>query len=145
MSSRLARDSPLPAFLDARTVSSGTTLTPDLVIVGGGPAGISLAMALAEAPINILLLESGGLEFEPATQKLYSGTQTGNVKYLELDGSRLRMLGGASNHWGGWTRPLDPSDFEKRDWLAYSGWPISYNALAKYFPRAQQLIEAGPV
>jgi choline dehydrogenase-like flavoprotein len=135
----------LPAFLDARTVPSGTTLTPDLVIVGSGPAGISLALALANAPIKILLLESGGLEFEQATQKLYSGPETGNVKYNALDACRLRMFGGASNHWGGWTRPLDPSDFAKRDWLPYSGWPISYNALAKYFPRAQELIEAGPV
>src|SRR6185369_11635000 len=79
------------------------------------------------------------------TQKLYGGSQAGNVKYLDLDASRLRMLGGASNHWGGWTRPLDPSDFEKRDWLPYSGWPIGHGDLARHFPRAQQLIEAGPV
>ncbi|HEX2594193.1 MAG TPA: GMC family oxidoreductase [Rhizomicrobium sp.] len=91
----------------------------------------------------MLLLESGGLEFEDDTQKLYAGTKTGNVNYLELDGSRLRMLGGASNHWGGWTRPLDPSDFEKREWLPFSGWPIPYGELARYFPHAQQMIEAG--
>jgi choline dehydrogenase-like flavoprotein len=133
----------MPAFLDARTIPSGTVLSPDLAIVGGGPAGITLAMALADLPIAIQLFESGGLEFETDTQKLYAGKKTGNVDYLALDGSRLRMLGGASNHWGGWTRPLDPSDFTKRDWLPFSGWPISYSDLAQYFPRAQQLIEAG--
>lgn len=135
----------MPTFLDARTVPSGTVLEPDLVVVGGGPAGITLALALARAPIKILLLESGGLDFDDKIQKLYSGEQAGNARYLELDGSRLRMLGGASNHWGGWTRPLDPSDFEKRDWLPHSGWPIGYQTLAPYFPRAQELIETGPV
>lgn len=133
----------MPAFLDARTIPSGTVLSPDLAIIGGGPAGISLATALADLPITIHLFESGGPEFDSVTQKLYAGEKTGNVNYLELDGSRLRMLGGASNHWGGWTRPLDPSDFIKRDWLPFSGWPISHTDLAQYFPRAQQSIEAG--
>lgn len=134
----------MPAFLDARTIAPDTVFSPDLAIVGGGPAGIALAMALADLPISIQLFESGGLAFEPDTQKLYAGSETGNINYLALDASRLRMLGGASNHWGGWTRPLDPGDFTKRDWLPFSGWPISYEDLARYFPRAQQLIEAGP-
>lgn len=134
----------MPAFLDARTIAPGTEFSPDLAIVGGGPAGIALAMALADLPITIQLFESGGLAFEPDTQKLYFGSETGNINYLALDASRLRMLGGASNHWGGWTRPLDPDDFTKRDWLPFSGWPIAYEDLARYFPRAQQLIEAGP-
>ncbi len=135
----------MAAFLDARSVPSGTVLEPDLVIVGGGVVGISLAMALELSPLRILLLESGGLEFEDATQKLYSGSLAGNVSYHPLDACRLRMLGGSSNHWGGWTRPLDPSDFEARSWLPYSGWPITYKNLVPYFPRAQELIEAGPV
>ena len=57
----------MPAFLDARTIPSGTVLSPDLAIIGGGPAGITLAMALANLPIRIQLFESGGLEFESNT------------------------------------------------------------------------------
>jgi choline dehydrogenase-like flavoprotein len=129
-------------FLDARQVPDGTLLTPDLAIIGGGPAGISLALALAGAPLKILLLESGGMEFDASTQALYGGAQSG-VPYLALDGSRLRCFGGSSNHWGGWSRPLDASDFEKRDWLPHSGWPFGLDALRPYLPRAQALIEAG--
>ena len=44
----------MTAFLDARSVPNATTLTPDLAIVGGGPAGISLTLALAD--IAALLL-----------------------------------------------------------------------------------------
>jgi choline dehydrogenase-like flavoprotein len=129
-------------FLDARQVPDGTVLLPDLAIIGGGPAGIALALALAGAPFKILLLESGGMEFDAATQALYGGSISG-TPYLTLDGSRLRFLGGSSNHWGGWCRPLDASDFERRDWLPYSGWPFGLAEIAPYLPRAQSLLEGG--
>jgi choline dehydrogenase-like flavoprotein len=133
----------LRAFLDARSVAQGTAIDTDLVIIGGGPAGISLALALADAPFKVLLLESGGMEFDGATQALYAGVETGD-HYLPLEACRLRFLGGSSNHWGGWCRPLDDIDFETRAWVPHSGWPISKSALTPYFARAQSLVEAGP-
>jgi choline dehydrogenase-like flavoprotein len=131
------------SFLDARQIPDGTELAPDLAIVGGGPAGITLALALANAPIRMLLLESGSMELEEPTQALYSGQEVG-VSYIPLDATRLRYLGGGTNHWGGWSRPLDEIDFEKREWLPYSGWPFSRQELEPYLLRAQGLIEAGP-
>ena len=103
----------MTALLDARTLPDRTVLAPDLVIIGGGPAGISLALALADTKLNILLLESGGQNFDAGTQKMYAGTQSGMV-YTPLEQGRLRFLGGSTNHWGGWCRPLDVIDFEKR-------------------------------
>ena len=41
----------------------------DVVIVGGGPAGITLALELAQADLRIALIESGGEEFDPDTQE----------------------------------------------------------------------------
>jgi choline dehydrogenase-like flavoprotein len=133
----------LAAFLDAHAIPDGTTLTPDLAIIGGGPAGISLALALEGSGHKILLLESGGLTFDSKTQSLYRGVESG-VSYVALDGGRLRFLGGSSNHWGGYCRPLDAVDFEARDWVPHSGWPIARTALEPYFARAQALVEAGP-
>jgi len=133
----------LTAFIDARTLPSGTVLEPDLAIIGGGPAGISLALALASTKLNILLLESGGLNFDPASQKMYAGSQSG-LSYIALDAGRLRYLGGGTNHWGGWCRPMDEVDFEARPWLPHSGWPFPRKALEPYYPRAQALVEAGP-
>ncbi len=49
----------MSAFIDARTIPAGTTIDTDLAIIGGGPAGISLALALASSPLRVVLLESG--------------------------------------------------------------------------------------
>jgi len=132
----------LTALIDARSLPDATVLTPDLAIIGGGPAGISLALALANSKLNIVLLESGGLNFDPNIQNMYAGTETG-VRYTALDAGRLRFLGGSTNHWGGWCRPMDAIDFEARDWMPHSGWPITRKALEPYYPRAQELVEAG--
>ncbi len=131
------------AFIDARSLPAGTALETDLVIIGGGPAGISLALALAGTPIRMILLEGGGEKPDALTQALYSGQEEG-VRYIGLDVTRLRYLGGCSNHWGGWCRPLDPIDFETREWLAHSGWPFGREEIEPYLPRAQKLVQAGP-
>jgi choline dehydrogenase-like flavoprotein len=131
------------AFLDARSVPAGSTIETDLAIIGGGPAGIALALALRNTPIRVLLLESGGTAFESATQALYAGEETG-ASYIPLEATRLRYLGGCSNHWGGWCRPLDPIDFESRAWFPHSGWPFARKEIEPYFARAQALVEAGP-
>ncbi|MDE2630209.1 MAG: GMC family oxidoreductase [Alphaproteobacteria bacterium] len=133
----------MSAFIDARAVPEGTVLHPDLAIVGGGPAGISLALALTASPLRMVLLESGGMTFDAKTQALYEGSIAG-APYLTLEATRLRYLGGSTNHWGGWCRPFDEIDFEARNWLPYSGWPFGRKEIDRYFPRAQSLCEAGP-
>lgn len=133
----------MTALIDARTIPDGQILTPDLAIVGAGPAGISLALALKDSKISIALLESGGTSFDPEIQKMYAGMETG-VRYTALDAGRLRFMGGSTNHWGGYCRPLDEIDFETRAWVPHSGWPFSRAAIEPYFQRAQALCEAGP-
>ena len=110
----------MTALIDARSLPAATMLEPDLAIIGGGPAGISLALALANTRLKVLLMESGGMNFDPKIQNMYSGSETG-VRYEPLDAGRLRLLGGGSNHWGGWCRPMDESDFEAHEWMPHSG------------------------
>ena len=83
------------AFIDARSVPNHSTIETDLAIIGGGPAGIALALALAGAPFRVLLIESGGQQFDTATQRLYAGMETG-VSYIPLENTRLRYFGGCS-------------------------------------------------
>ena len=120
------------------------TLPPsDVCIVGAGAAGITLARALVAQGRSVCLLESGGLDFEQATQDLYRGANVG-MPYYDLDESRLRFFGGTVSIWGGRCALLDPIDFEKRDWVPHSGWPIDRSDLDPYYRRAHDLFELGP-
>ena len=130
-------------ILDARDMPDGETLSADLVIVGAGAAGISMALELADTSIGVLLLESGGLRTEKATQDLYSGTVADERLHSPPDTYRQRRFGGSTTIWGGRCMPLDEIDFEFRDYMPNSGWPIDLSALMPFYPKANQLCEAG--
>lgn len=40
--------------------------------------------------------------------------------------------------------PLDPIDFEMRDYVPHSGWPLEFSDLLPFYQRANALCEAGP-
>ena len=121
--------------IDSRTLPSNTTIETDVCIVGGGAAGITLALELAQQPFRVVLLESGGLEPDPETQALCQGTSTGHP-YAPLDQVRLRYFGGTTNHWSGWCRPFEPIDFEAREGIPHTGWPIQYAEIQPFYRRA---------
>jgi choline dehydrogenase-like flavoprotein len=126
---------------DLKQDDVGKLLQADLCIVGGGMAGIALAKEFANTGHSVVLLESGGLQFDRPTQDLYQGT---NVRGdFSLTTSRFRMLGGTSYVWGGWSAPLDEIDFQQREWVPHSGWPITRAELVPYYRRAQPLCELG--
>ncbi|MYA73919.1 MAG: GMC family oxidoreductase [Acidimicrobiaceae bacterium] len=122
----LLRISRIKMLTDARTLNSGSSHQADVCIIGGGAAGITMAMELLNSDLRVLLLESGGTESDAATQALAQGESIGApVTSLDnpvsLDQTRLRYLGGTTNHWAGFCRPLSPIDFETRDHLLVWG------------------------
>jgi choline dehydrogenase-like flavoprotein len=130
-------------IVDARTLDDGIELMASVVIIGGGVAGITMALELEAKGIDAILLESGGRTPDDATRDLYRGESTA-LPYRFADGCRSRFLGGSSNCWGGWCRPFDDWDFEQRDWVAHSGWPIKAGDLAPYYPRTHRYLDLGP-
>ena len=74
-------------------------------------------------------------------QALYHGA-TGAVRYLPLEGVRLRYLGGTTNHWTGQSVPLDATDFEARSWVPDSGWPIAYEEYLRHLADARAICES---
>jgi choline dehydrogenase-like flavoprotein len=130
-------------FIDTRGVEQGSVVETTVCIIGGGVAGITLAMEMDKMGIDTCLLESGGYDPDDATRDLYRGEHVG-MPYQFSDGCRSRFLGGSSNCWGGWCRPLDPWDFEKREWIANSGWPFGLDELAPFYARTHDLLKLGP-
>ncbi len=130
-------------FRDARQLSAGTNLESDICIIGAGAAGITLALSLRAAGFRTLLVESGGLEPDDGTQALYEGDNRG-VPDDDPAISRLRFFGGATNHWAGWCRPLEPVDFRPPNAADLRVWPISRADLDPYYRAAQTICQLGP-
>src|SRR5690348_7844417 len=110
--------------VDARELENGSVIEGDLCIVGAGAAGISMALEWIDSTTKVILLEGGGFDYEPRMQELYRGESVG-LPYFPLDAARLHYFGGTTGHWAGFCSTLDPSDFEVRDWVPDSGWPIT--------------------
>jgi choline dehydrogenase-like flavoprotein len=114
-------------------------LEADLCIIGGGAAGITIAREFIGTKHQVILLESGGFEFDAATQDFYQGESVGRDYNLET--SRLRYWGGTTNHWSGWCRPLSNADFQERPWFPNSGWPLRLEELTPFYQRAGRVLQ----
>jgi choline dehydrogenase-like flavoprotein len=130
-------------ILDADEIEPNAELSAELCIVGGGAAGITLALHFAESGHAVVLLESGGESPEAPTQALYRGHVADPTLHSPPHRFRHRGFGGSTSIWGGRCVPLDPIDLQARPWIAHSGWPIGMAELAPHYAHANRLCEAG--
>lgn len=133
-------------YLDLADGNDGRRIRTQICVVGAGAAGISLTRRLLAAGHELVLLESGGLDYEKRVAELNRGDIVG-TDYYRLEDARLRFFGGTTAIWGGRCTELDPIDFERRDYVPHSGWPFGKAALESYYREAHAqfgLREAGP-
>lgn len=128
---------------DANAIPAGTELECDVVIVGSGAAGATLACELIGSGLNVLVLEGGGEKFDTRAQELYKGEVDDKGRHGELTRYRRRMFGGTTTVWGGRCAPFDPIDFEARPWVPHSGWPVTRAEMDPYYARAHTYAHAG--
>jgi choline dehydrogenase-like flavoprotein len=128
-------------------IESSRELTPatlqgiDVCIVGAGAAGITLACELDGSGLKVVLLEAGG--FRPTAESLDFYKGSAGAPHPDLTEYRRSAFGGTTRLWGGRCIPLDPIDLQRREYVAHSGWPISYEELARHYPRALAYCDAG--
>ena len=122
---------------------STTASSPEpVVIVGSGPAGIAVAEGLVGRGVPVVIVEGGvARERELDRELSEGGTPRGAWGHEPLGENRRRVAGGTSTAWGGRCIPLDPIDFEHREWIPNSGWPIPYEEYARWLPEAARLLE----
>lgn len=117
-------------------VESTGTIDADMCVIGAGAAGIAMALEFAGSSTSVVLLESGGATAEPHGRPPYQVLPGRHLALVE-DDTRQWYFGGNTNNWAGNCRPLDDVDFTPRDWVPYSGWPMSRDDLTPYYERAQ--------
>jgi len=138
----------------------------DVLIIGGGAAGIVMTRELSARGLRVCLVESGGFEETAAHEALNAVEATGTLgdqavrrarqdwhapqmRFWSAEGQqfgvRNRVLGGSTVAWAGKVAPFAPADFARRAWLAETGWPIAHGDLAPFVDRAAQHLELGPL
>jgi choline dehydrogenase-like flavoprotein len=150
---------------DLATFEAGSVFEADLAIVGGGPAGLTIAREFFGTSTRVLVLESGLLDEAPAYAALNAIESVGEPRtnaqkekraafhgtssktwseQCQPFGVRCRALGGASHAWAGKSAAFDPIDFAARSWVPYSGWPLRRETLDAYLNRAADVLNLGP-
>lgn len=155
--------SPWPAE-DLAAIGEARIEKCDVLIVGSGPAGLTVARGLAQAGRSTLILESGGLEEHTSTEALNEtlceeGTwsprqadrrrafHTPQTRMWEHDqqgyGVRCRAVGGSTVAWAGKSTAFSDLDYAARPWVPHSGWPVSATDLAPHLDRAAEALNLG--
>lgn len=101
-----------------------------VVIIGGGTVGIYLAVELAKLGREVLMIEAGNEQLGNFSEESFESV---GRPHATIKIGRSRSLGGTSNLWGGQLVEYQPTDFEGRDWLPDSRWPVSYADVARYY------------
>lgn len=121
---------------------AGYVFQADICVIGGGAAGLTLTKSLAKTGLKVITLEGGGLKESKRSQNIYRGENSGR-KYFRLHRARRRYLGGSTNCWAGLCTRLRPTDFERREWIPHSGWPINIEDVDPYYEKAGELLKIG--
>jgi choline dehydrogenase-like flavoprotein len=126
-----------------------TSETVDLVVVGAGAGGLTLAQRLARAGWRIVVLEKGPM-WDPDRDWVSDEKGSHPIYWTDkriISGDNpIQMgknnsgvgVGGSMTHFAGYVPRFHPSDFEvrTRDGVAFD-WPISYWDLQESFQRVE--------
>lgn len=115
----------------------------DVCIVGAGPAGIALALQCETRGLSVCLVDAGGYKPKRVEPALTNIDILDEEHHAPLAHAVRQAFGGTSWAWGGGCVPFDPIDFEQREYVPHSGWPISYKEIAGWYGAAAQVLGCG--
>jgi GMC oxidoreductase/Glucose inhibited division protein A len=123
-------------IIDANELGGAAPAPVEVVVIGAGPAGIVVALEMARSGTEVLLIESGLSSYSERIQQLSDAAEFDHDLHAPLSIALRRQVGGTSTIWGGRCVPYDPIDFDTRDYMDCTDWPIAYEDLLPFYERA---------
>jgi len=117
-------------YSDVRSLTRANASTSRIVVIGSGAVGLYAASMLAERGCNVIVIEAGQRHLGTFAADSYASI---GRPHSGIALARSRSLGGTTNLWGGQLVEFQPVDFNGRDWLEGSRWPVSYDEIAPYY------------
>lgn len=127
-------------LIDLQQLQDAPNLKPDVLIIGAGAVGLSMAVDLVRNGAEVVVLEAGSTSVEKSSQEFFEAATWNGFPLEGLHVGRLRALGGTTNAWPGQLVPFDPIVFEHRPWVSDQGWLIDRGALEPYYEKAFRLL-----
>ncbi len=112
----------------------------DCIVAGSGPAGLSVALTLAEAGKRVLVFESG--DAQHVRTELANVIGYGHYPGGYWNAHWIRALGGTSAVWAGWCTTMRGIDFHNA--IVGVRWPIARDDVSPYYPRAAGMLDHDP-
>lgn len=130
-------------FVDTAALEKNSVIRSDICIVGAGPAGVALAMELLSSGLKVSIIESGGLDKDacglgqPAATSVFPDHRgVWTTRQFGGNGNLWHVNAGTGpNHLR--LLPMTDVDFEAREAVPDSGWPLTRADLDPYYDRAQ--------
>jgi choline dehydrogenase-like flavoprotein len=109
-------------------------LDKHICVVGSGIGSGSLLKKIIGHFSHVTIIEAGKKNSNSNVQEQMIGRNFG------IRSTRSIQVGGTSNLWHGVLAPLDEDDFEKKDHIKDSGWPISLKELTPFYQQAGKIL-----
>jgi len=102
---------------------------------------LSVARVLVAAGVDVILIEAGPMTTVRRGEPPVEIEDVG--RSFRLPRSRGLEVGGGTTYWHGVCAQLDEIDFQQRDWVPHSGWPIHGGDLAEHYSKAWEFLCGG--